>query len=163
VCAEAFGHRLMMDRIVPGGVTTDLSAAGKASISALCQRLHGEFPELIELYENTASLQDRTVGTGVLTSALAAQFAAGGYVGRASGRAFDARSILPYAPYDELSVRTCSRTEGDVDARLWIRIVEVQESVRWLQTALTILPSGPIRVSLPTPGTGAAVESTALV
>ena len=30
------------------------------------------------------------------------QYAAGGFVGRASGRAFDARKALPYAPYDQL-------------------------------------------------------------
>ena len=49
------------------------------------------FPALVELYDNTASLQDRTVDTGVLKPALAKQYAAGGYVGRASGRSFDAR------------------------------------------------------------------------
>lgn len=162
-CAEAFGHRLMMDRIVPGGVSADLSAAGGAAILGLTGRLEREFPELAELYDNTASLQDRTVGTGVLTGALAAQFAAGGYVGRASDRPFDARSILPYPPYDELPARIHTRAAGDVDARVWIRILEVQESVRWLQAALAALPSGSIRVGLPVQGSAPGLESTALV
>jgi Ni,Fe-hydrogenase III large subunit len=162
-CAEAFGHRLMMDRIVPGGVAIDLGAAGVAAILGLTARLERDFPELVELYENTASLQDRTVGTGVLTGALAAQFAAGGYVGRASGRAFDARSAMPYAPYDELKIGIATRSEGDVDARVWIRIFEVQESVRWLQAALAALPAGSTRADLPMPGSGVVRESTALV
>jgi Ni,Fe-hydrogenase III large subunit len=161
-CAEAFGHRLMMDRIVPGGVTCDLSAAAGAAILRLTARLTRQFPELVELYDNTASLQDRTVGTGVLSGALAAQFAAGGFIGRASGRAFDVRSVMPYAPYDRLAVRICTRTEGDVDARVWVRILEVQESVRWLQAALAALPSGTARVSLPARADG-PLESTALV
>src|SRR5204863_90393 len=98
-CARAFGHRLMMDRVVPGGVAADLTHDGEEAIRALCGRLSSEFPELIELYDNTASLQDRTAGTGVVSPALAAAFAAPGFVGRASGRAFDARVSLPYAPY----------------------------------------------------------------
>ena len=162
-CAEAFGHRLMMDRIIPGGVATDLSAGGVAAILQFTARLEREFSELVELYENTASLQDRTVGTGVLTTALAAQFAAGGYVGRASGRAFDARRALPYPPYDELKVRTFTRTQGDVDARVWIRILEVQESVRWLQAAIAALPPGRLCADLPASSSAGSPESTALV
>ena len=82
----AFGHRLMRDVIVPGGLVRDLDEKGQASIRAALDNIHVRFPALIELYDNTASLQDRTVGTGIVTAALAKQYAAGGYVGRASGR-----------------------------------------------------------------------------
>ena len=93
---------------------------------------------------------------------LAAQFAAPGFVGRASGRAFDARVSLPYAPYDTAPVEMVVRQEGDVDARVWVRILEVERSISWLRTALTALPSGPVR--LPSPATPAtSVECTAMV
>ena len=52
----------MMDRVVPGGVTVDLTTAGREAITGLVQRIDRRLPELIELYDNTASLQDRTVG-----------------------------------------------------------------------------------------------------
>ena len=97
-----FGHRLMMDRIVPGGVTDDLDDAGIESLRALFETVRTLFPEVIEIYDNTASLQDRTVTTGYLSPTLARAFGAGGYVGRASGRAFDARKAVGYAPYDQL-------------------------------------------------------------
>jgi len=161
-CASAFGHRLMMDRVVPGGTGVDLTPKGQADILALCARLNLEFPELIELYDNTASLQDRTVGTGTVRPELAAEFAAPGYVGRASGRSFDARVSLPYPPYDRLPVEMVVRQEGDVDARVWVRILEIQRSTAWLQAALAALPPGPIRTPLP-PALGASVESTAIV
>src|SRR5436305_1186229 len=61
-----FGHRLMMDRIVPGGVAMDLAPDGAARLRALIDELRRRFPELIEVYDNTASLQDRTVTTGIL-------------------------------------------------------------------------------------------------
>lgn len=161
-CAHAFGHRLMMDRIVPGGVTTDLTAAGRNEIGTLCTQLMREFPELIELYDNTASLQDRTVGTGIVSARLAAAFAAPGYVGRASSRLFDARVHLPYPPYDVAPLEIAVRDEGDVDARVWVRILEVQRSVLWLQSALGVLPEGPVRLALPA-ATPESTESTAVV
>jgi Ni,Fe-hydrogenase III large subunit len=161
-CASAFGHRLMMDCVVPGGVAADLKPAGAAAILALTQRLRGQFPELVELYENTASLQDRTVGTGVVSGALAAQFAAPGYVGRASGRAFDARICLPYPPYDAAPLKIAARSEGDVDARVWVRIQEIQHSIGWLERALASLPAGPAH--LPVRAVPAmSVEGAALV
>ena len=161
-CASAFGHRLMMDCVVPGGVATDLEPAGAAAILALTQSLRGQFPELVELYENTASLQDRTVGTGVVSGALAAQFAAPGYVGRASGRAFDARICLPYPPYDAAPLKIAARSEGDVDARVWVRIQEIQHSIGWLERALASLPAGPAH--LPVRAVPAmSVEGAALI
>lgn len=159
-CARAFGHRLMMDRILPGGTSVDLTGVGHDAIGSLTRRLRRQFPELVELYDNTASLQDRTVGTGMVSAALAAEFAAGGYVGRASGRAFDARAALVYEPYDALPVRIAARSEGDVDARVWIRILEVQASVEWLEAALPALPTGPVRVPLPSAGEAASAEAT---
>jgi Ni,Fe-hydrogenase III large subunit len=160
-CATAFGHRLMMDCVVPGGVAADLEPPGVEAILSLTARLRRRFPELVELYENTASLQDRTVGTGVVSSALAAEFAAPGYVGRASGRAFDARVCLPYPPYGAMPVEIAVRREGDVDARVWVRIREIQHSIGWLERSLAALPRSPVRLSVPsdsvTPVEGAAL------
>ena len=144
-CAVAFGHRLMMDRIVPGGVALDPSDDGLAAIRSALGEIDGRFPQLIELYDDTPSLQDRTVGTGALSTALARQFAAGGYVGRASGRDFDARRAVPYAPYDALVFDVPVRTQGDVDARVWVRILEVRESVRLVRAILDRLPDGPVQ------------------
>ncbi|HEY5064523.1 MAG TPA: nickel-dependent hydrogenase large subunit [Xanthobacteraceae bacterium] len=144
----AFGHRLMMDRVVPGGVTADLDAAGTAAIWEGLHEIYRRFPRLIELYDNTASLQDRTVGTGIVTAALASQFGAGGYVGRASGRNFDTRKTPGYAPYDQLDFSIPVFTAGDVDARVWVRIREVEQSLGLIEQILTGLPNGPIRTPI---------------
>jgi Ni,Fe-hydrogenase III large subunit/Ni,Fe-hydrogenase III component G len=145
----AFGHRLMRDRIVPGGVAADLDAAGASAVRALVAEVRRRFPALVELYDNTTSLQDRTVATGVLQPALAQSYGAGGYVGRASGRAFDARKAPGYPPYDRLSFEVPVLDKGDVDARVWIRIREVEQSVSLLEQITEGLPAGPIRADLP--------------
>jgi len=145
---DAFGHRLMMDRVVPGGVAADLSSAGVPRIRELLWQVRWRFPRLIELYDNTASLQDRTVATGVLRAELAKQFGASGYVGRASGRNVDARKMPGYAPYDRLAFTVPVLTAGDVNARVWIRIHEVEQSLTLIEQILDRLPDGPTAIAL---------------
>ncbi|MDX8444778.1 NADH-quinone oxidoreductase subunit C [Mesorhizobium captivum] len=147
----AFGHRLMRDRIVPGGVASDLGEAGTSAIRSLVAEIRQRFPHLVELYDNTASLQDRTVATGRLKVELARQYAAGGYVGRASGRDFDARRTPGYAPYDQLAFDVPVLQEGDVNARVWIRVREVEQSLSLVEQILGRLPAGPIHVDIDAP------------
>ncbi len=148
-CSNAgFGHRLMMDRVVPGGVVQDLKAAGIADVRALIAHIRTDLPRLIAIYDGTASLQDRTVTTGIVRAALARQYGAGGYVGRASGRTFDARRALAYAPYDTLTFEVPTRTAGDVDARVWVRLDEITQSLSIIEQCLERLRDGPIAVPL---------------
>jgi Ni,Fe-hydrogenase III large subunit len=147
-----FGHRLMMDRIVPGGVAQDIAPEGLAQIPVLIETVRRKFPELVEVYDNTASLQDRTVTTGYLAPTLARAFGAGGYVGRASGRAFDTRKAVRYPPYDKLEFEVPVRDDGDVNARVWIRIREVEQSIKLIEQIVKRLPEGPTRIELPKAG-----------
>jgi Ni,Fe-hydrogenase III large subunit len=146
---RAFGHRLMRDLVVPGGVACDLDADGAATIAEAAATARVRFPGLVELYDNTASLQDRTVGTGILKPQLARRFGAGGFVGRASGRRFDARRTPGYPPYDELGFEVPVLDSGDVNARVWIRIREVGESLTLVEQILARLPAGTIREAVP--------------
>ena len=159
--AAAFGHRLMMDRVVPGGAAVDLSPEGAGQIRALLVEIRARFPALVALYDDTTSLQDRTVGTGTLSAALARQFGAGGFVGRASGRAFDARNLASALPYAALGFQAATRVEGDVNARLWVRVDEVTQSLLLIERLLDGLPAGAI--ATPLPPIGEAGEGIALV
>ncbi len=78
----AFGHRFMRDCVVPGGVAVDLDAGGEAAIRALIEEIRERLPPLVDLYDTTASLMDRTVGTGRVGHDLVRRFGAGGYVVR---------------------------------------------------------------------------------
>lgn len=145
----AFGHRMMQSCIVPGGVGADLDAGKILILRAVVREIETVLPALIDLYDNTASLQDRTVGTGVLHPDLAVRHGAGGYVGRASGRGVDVRKAPGYAPYESLAFDVPVRAEGDVNARVWIRILEVEQSLSLITQILDRLPDGATRVDLP--------------
>jgi Ni,Fe-hydrogenase III large subunit len=147
-----FGHRLMMDCIVPGGVAADLPPDGITRLRALIDELRRRFPELIQVYDNTASLQDRTVTTGILKGELARQFGAGGFVGRGSGRAVDVRRMPGYPPYDTLQFDVPVFQEGDVNARVWVRIREIEQSLGLIEQILAGLPDGPVMTGVPSAG-----------
>ena len=144
-----FGHRLMMDCIVPGGTAEDFAGGSAVILRTLIGELRFRFPSLVRLYDETASLQDRTVGTGILRREFARQFGCGGFVGRASGRAFDTRRHFPYPPYDRLKFDVPVREDGDVNARIWIRIREVEQSLSLIDQILDALPSGDFRANVP--------------
>jgi len=162
--ATAFGHRLMMDRVVPCGVAADFDPATIDSIRSLVAEMRSDFAPLVRLYDGTSSLQDRTVGTGVLSPDLARQYGVGGFVGRASGRNFDSRKAPCYPPYDQLSFEVPVRDDGDVNARIWIRIREVEQSFSLVeQILLRIPPNGPAYAPLLTDRSGIPHEGMALV
>jgi Ni,Fe-hydrogenase III large subunit len=157
----AFGHRLMMDHVIPGGVAGDIKTAGADAISRALDALETELPSLTRVFEDYASLQDRLVGTGTISAALAEQYAAGGFVGRASGRDTDARRNPGYPPYDQLDLAVPVETDGDVGARIRIRIAELTESIRLLRKCLAELPDGQIAAAPPAgSGMGCAVAES---
>jgi Ni,Fe-hydrogenase III large subunit len=149
----AFGHRLMMDNVIPGGVAGDIHTGGGAEILRALDALESELPSLTRVFENYASLQDRLVGTGIISNALAERYAAGGLIGRASGRASDARQRPGYPPYDQFELAVPVETDGDVGARIRIRIAELAESSRLIRKCLAELPEGQIATAPPS-GTG---------
>jgi len=88
------------------------------------------------------------VATGFVKPDFVRQFGAGGYVGRASGRAFDARRMPGYAPYGDLKFDVPVLDAGDVNARVWIRIREVEQSLTLIEQILARLPDGEIKASI---------------
>jgi Ni,Fe-hydrogenase III large subunit len=146
---EAFGHRLMMDRIVPGGVATDITADALRSIVAQCMQFERDVTRLRTIYDEHAGLQDRFQRTGIVKNDLAARLGLCGLAGRASGIARDLRVDHPCAPYDELKVALASAAAGDVAARVAVRFDEVLESLRLIRAIVKGLPAGALRCELP--------------
>ncbi|MEF8700025.1 MAG: NADH-quinone oxidoreductase subunit C [Candidatus Accumulibacter sp. UW26] len=148
---EAFGHRLMMDCIVPGGVAADIDRATVDRLAGQCDVIEREVHELRRVYEEHAGLQDRFMNTGRVTPELAARLGLTGLAGRASGQATDLRCDHPWPPYDRLGVRIATQRNGDVAARVAVRFDEIDESLRLLRLLLSQLGEGETSVALALP------------
>ncbi|MDD3518529.1 MAG: NADH-quinone oxidoreductase subunit C [Chromatiales bacterium] len=149
-----FGHRFMMDALIPGGVARDLPADAPARLRAEHAALRREIAPVFAVVDDHPSLDDRLIGTGCLSAADARLLGCTGYVGKASGQAFDLRHDSPYAPYDRLHVDVPVQQEGDVAARVRVRMEEVRISLLLMDRLLDLLPSGPIAATLPQPAGG---------
>ena len=151
-----FGHRLMMDVVVPGGVAGDLSAEGVAMLLAAIEQVAAAMPGIVRTYDRSPGLADRMGGTGIVPAQALVAFAPGGIAGRAAGWTFDARRALPYPPYGDLAFDVPVRGGGDVDARVRVRLAEVGESLGLLRALLGTLPGDPLLTTLPS-GSGEGV------
>lgn len=152
----AFGHRLMMDAVIPGGVAGDLKTGGGDAVHRALDALEVELPGLTRVFEDYASLQDRLVETGIISNQLAERYSAGGFVGRASGRVTDARVQPGYSPYNTLDVNVAGAADGDVAARIRVRIAELIESTRLIRLLLAQLPGEKIAIAPPS-GSGMGI------
>jgi Ni,Fe-hydrogenase III large subunit len=148
---DIFGHRFMMDRIVPGGVTVDIDERAVSGMREQSREVGQQIDKLNVIVTEQPSVEDRLVTTGVLNPDHARALGCLGYVGRASDIAFDLRRDVPYPPYDQLKVTVPVYREGDVAARLRVRVEECRVSFELIEQLVNTLPDGPIRTAWRTP------------
>ena len=144
-----FGHRYLMDAIVPGGVARDIDAAGSAAIRAEIDAVGKAVTLLKGIYDEHAGLQDRFIDCGRVKPDLADRLGLTGMAGRASGVSWDLRAQFPPVPYDKFEVRMATHRNGDVAARATVRFEEIAESLRLIGLILSGLPGGDIAAPVP--------------
>ena len=153
--ARVFGHRYLMDRVLPGGVACDVNDAAARTVIAEVLQLKDELRTLRSIYYNHAGLQDRCITTGRVSPPTAARLGIVGLAARASGHAMDARVHPGFAPYGELQPKIASHRNGDVAARIVVRFEEAFESLRLQRLILEHLPRGALRAPVGEPAEGA--------
>lgn len=147
-----FAHRLLMDMLVVGGVSTDLSEEASVNMQDEISQLRVEIEELLPLLLECPSLQDRLLDYAILTPEDAQRLGSVGYVGRASNLQDDLRRDASYAPYDQLKVKVPAFSEGDLTSRLRVRGEEIVVSLDLLSQLLKKLPEGDLTVNYSLPG-----------
>jgi Ni,Fe-hydrogenase III large subunit/Ni,Fe-hydrogenase III component G len=149
---EVFGHRYLMDFVVPGGVAKEPINLGL--VVEVLAHIKSESAALRAVYDEHAGAQDRFIMAGQVEPALAARLGMTGLAGRASGQAYDLRADLPLPPYESLAVRKCGHIRGDVAARVTLRFEELAESIRLIEELIERLPPGSLQAALKTPAAG---------
>ncbi|MCL4498981.1 MAG: NADH-quinone oxidoreductase subunit C [Chloroflexi bacterium] len=141
------GHRFLRGIIGVGGVRaapSDLDPVLEALVSAA-----GQATDLLRIALERASVIGRLRGTGELTRKEALARHAVGVVGRASGLALDCRATMG-SPYTE-AFETVIEGSGDVEARVLVRLKEIEVSVELAQEFIGTARSARA-VSKPTEG-----------
>jgi Ni,Fe-hydrogenase III large subunit/Ni,Fe-hydrogenase III component G len=139
---DAFGHRFMMDAVLPGGVARDLPGPLRDAQRRQCDEVEVEVRRLRQVYDEHAGLQDRFMTTGRVKPDLAARLGLTGLAGRASGQTHDLRGNHAWQPYRQLDARVNTLEGGDVAARVALRFDEITESLRLIRALCESLPEG---------------------
>jgi len=153
--ARLFGHRYLMDAVVPGGVARDLERAEAEGLVQVLEAMRREVATLQSIYDEHAGAQDRFIMTGQVLPELAERMGLNGFAGRASGVKHDLRVDYPIPPYQQLDPLLISHTRGDVSARVSMRFAEVFESMRLIEALVQEVPPGEIRAPIAKARSGA--------
>ncbi len=86
----------------------------------------------------------RTKGVGVLTKEEAIDYGVLGPTARASGVKIDVRRDDPYGVYDKVDWEVIVQEEGDIFAKLIVRVLEMYESVKIIHQCLDNMPKGEV-------------------
>jgi Ni,Fe-hydrogenase III large subunit/Ni,Fe-hydrogenase III component G len=126
--ARTFGNRFFRGFVVPGGVAAPMTSEQLGDVTTTVDDAWTEASALVRLALDSDTLRDRLETTGVLTQEAAWAYGAKGVAARASGLNRDARRDHPHAGYESLSFIVRTRTEGDVFARVLLRVDEMSDA-----------------------------------
>lgn len=143
--AELFGHRLLMDTLVIGGVSSDIEEDQSELLKNEIDILEKEIKPLFNLLIDIPSLEDRLLKAGYLSGNTAMALGCTGYVAKASGINNDVRAMSHYAPYDKTPIEVPVLETGDVMSRVQIRMKEIKLSLQWMRHVLLQLKPGSIQ------------------
>jgi len=130
-----------MNRI--GGVNRDIAEPARVIEDVEAIRAAIE-KQLVPAFLHNPTVTSRMAGVGILSREQAIEWGVVGPVARASGVDTDIRSDFSHGAYSDLGFRIVTRPEGDVQARVVVRALELLESVRLVTEALRRLPLGPL-------------------
>jgi len=139
------GHRFTISHARIGGVANDLTDSAMAMIKEFVNTFPDELDAWHKTLDRNRIFFDRNEGVGVLKTENALEKGATGPTLRGSGYAYDVRKFKPYSKYDEVEFQVPTRLEGDNLARYYVRMEEMQESIRIIRQCLDKLPKGPVR------------------
>lgn len=138
------GNRIQFDYVSIGGVNKDMNSELEGVIRSKLGLLRQKVAEIKELFDNNWSLSLKYKNVGVITKEAAYRCSLLGPIARASGVNFDVRNDSDYLPYLELGFKSITMEGGDIHSRNMVRLFELFESIRLIETALDGMPEGEI-------------------
>jgi NADH-quinone oxidoreductase subunit D len=136
------------DRI--GGLKDDLPKGWIDETKAVMKKMRRFCDEMEELLIGNEIYQARTRGIGVIPPEVALSYGLSGANLRGSGVDWDLRrdQQLPMA-WDKCDWKVWTHPDGDVFARVWVRLQETREATKIVDQLVDSLPSGPIMAKVP--------------
>ena len=140
------GNRYGRGLVRPGGAAFDLTPAMAGEMRERLERLSDELAPVLTLLFETASVQARLEGVGVVPRSACVEYGFVGPVARACELSRDVRNDHPWGIFRFAHIPVATMWAGDVLARALVRRLEIQRSLEFTIEQLGALPKGPARV-----------------
>lgn len=138
----ATGERLTYDYFRFGGLDKDIPEEMIPAIKEFIPNFKKRLRDYDGLVTKNVIFKNRTQGVGVISKEKALAYGITGPSLRAAGVSYDLRRHEPYSIYPQLDFNIPTRTESDVYSRYWIRIKEMEESLKIIAQVIDKIPAG---------------------
>jgi len=142
------GNRKTYGLCLVGGVRWDVTSEVRVELRQMLADLEREWRALVDAVSGDRNLKARTRGVGVSSPELVRSMGLVGPVARAAGVDIDCRRDHPYAAYDRVEFDVITAQDGDVWARLLVRLLEGYQSIRIIRQCLEKMEPGPLRLDI---------------
>ncbi|MEW5976545.1 MAG: NADH-quinone oxidoreductase subunit D [Acidobacteriota bacterium] len=153
------GARLTISYGRVGGVSGDLPVDFAERAKPVFKQVREVLREVDKLLTRNRIFVDRLKGIGVISKEDAVSYGFTGPLLRACGICYDVRKHQPYLVYDQMEFEVPLGSNGDNLDRYYVRMQEMEQSLRIAEQALQKMPQGPINVD----PEGKAIEAKDLV
>ena len=148
------GARLLYNYIWPGGVAHDLPPGFIKKTEEFLNYFEPQIVEYNDLLTTNKIFIERAADVGVIPPDVGINFGVSGPSLRASGVDYDLRKTEPYSIYDKFDFdvpigKGKMGTVGDCWDRYWVRVKEMEESIKILRQALKSIPDGDVHEAIP--------------
>jgi len=148
------GARLTSSYTRIGGLSRDVYPAFADEVRTVLKDVRRAVGELERLVSKNRIFLERTQGVCVISKEKAISYGWTGPTLRACGVEYDLRKAEPYYHYEDFKFEVVVGTKGDIYDRIFVRLLEIEESSRIIEQALRKLPEGPVmsddkRVAVP--------------
>jgi Ni,Fe-hydrogenase III large subunit len=136
------GSRLGRSLIRPGGVMFDIEPHRIAELQHRLEKSLKEVSQAVRLLWESSSVLSRFEQTGILTREQAVEIGLVGPAARACGLNNDVRQDFPSGIYQMFHIPVATMETGDVYSRAFVRWLEIQRSVAFIQELMAAFPAG---------------------
>ncbi|HKI78559.1 MAG TPA: NADH-quinone oxidoreductase subunit D [Ignavibacteriaceae bacterium] len=148
------GARLLYNYIWIGGVSHDLHPDFLRLTKEFIDYFRPKIKELNDLLSYNKIFIERTANVGILPLDVAINYGITGPMLRASGMKWDLRKDDPYSVYDKFDYDIPvgdgrMGTVGDSWDRYFVRVLEMEESLKIIEQAIANIPEGDVTSAIP--------------
>jgi len=132
-----------------GGVRWDAPAGFESQLRDAIKKVRPVLKDVHGLFDKNRIFLERTVKVGVISKETAIAYGITGPFLRSTGFSYDVRKAHPYLFYQDVDFEVPVGVNGDNYDRYWVRMLEMEQSLRIIEQALVKLPGGPVMIDDP--------------